>query len=155
MELDKLDKKILALLQQEACLTNHELAEKVGLSPSPCWRRVKRLEESGIIASRVTLVSPAAIGLHVFAYALVSLENHNPETLLAFDTFVQQTPQVLECCSMSGSYDYLLKIASHSMDDYELLLSGQLLRLKGVRSVNTSFVLNQKKSTTALPLDYI
>ncbi|WP_428604654.1 Lrp/AsnC family transcriptional regulator [Sedimenticola sp.] len=155
MELDKLDKKILALLQQDACLTNHELAEKVGLSPSPCWRRVKRLEEEGVITSRVTLVAPATVNLHVFAYALISLENHNPETLQAFDQFVQQSPQVLECCSMSGSYDYLLKIVSHSMDDYELLLSGHLLKLKGVRSVNTSFVLNQKKSTTALPLDYL
>jgi len=155
MELDKLDKKILALLQQDSCLTNNELAEKVGLSPSPCWRRVKRLEEEGVITSRVTLVAPAAVGLHVFAYALISLESHHPETLQAFDRFVQQTPQVLECCSMSGSYDYLVKIVSHSMDDYELLLSGQLLKLKGVRSVNTSFVLNRKKSTTALPLDYI
>jgi DNA-binding Lrp family transcriptional regulator len=155
MDLDKLDKKILALLQSDSCLTNNELAEKVGLSPSPCWRRVKRLEEEGIITSRVTLLSPASLGLHVFAYALVSLENHNSETLAEFDRFVQESDQVLECSSMSGSYDYLLKIVSHSMDDYELLLSGQLLKLKGVRSVNTSFVLSQKKATTALPLNYI
>ncbi|MCW8943642.1 MAG: Lrp/AsnC family transcriptional regulator [Sedimenticola sp.] len=155
MDLDKLDKKILTLLQADSCLTNNELAEKVGLSPSPCWRRVKRLEEEGIITSRVTLISPSSVGLHVFAYALVSLENHNAETLEVFDRFVQESAQVLECSSMSGSYDYLLKIVSHSMDDYELLLSGQLLKLKGVRSVNTSFVLSQKKTTTALPLDYI
>lgn len=155
MALDKLDKKILGYLQTDACLTNNELAEKVGLSPSPCWRRVKRLEEAGVIQSRVTLLDPASLGLHVFAYALVSLESHHQDVLQDFDRFVDDTPEVLACCSMSGSYDYLLKIVSHSMDDYETLLSGRLLRLKGIRSVNTSFVLNQKKSTTSLPLDYV
>ena len=155
MELDRLDKKILTLLQQDACLTNSELAERVGLSPSPCWRRVKRLQEAGVIRSRVTLLDPGAVGLHVLAYALVSLEHHNQETLHAFSEFVEQTPQILECCSMSGSYDYLLKVVSRSMDDYELLLSGQLLKLEGIRSVNTSFVLSRQKGTTALPLDGI
>lgn len=155
MQLDRLDKNILSVLQQDACLTNSELAKRVGLSPSPCWRRVKRLQEAGVISSQVTLLNPATVGLHLLAYALVSLEQHNQETLGAFADFVAQTPQVLECCSMSGSYDYLLKIVARSMDDYELLLSGQLLKLEGIRSVNTSFVLNQQKSTTALPLDNV
>jgi len=152
MNLDKFDVLILQELQKNARLSNNDLAEKIGLSPSPCWRRVKRLEESGIIAGHITLLNPTAVGIHILAYAQVSLEDHHPETVVEFDRFIQDSPHVLECCSTSGGYDFLLKIVSADMAAYETFLSSELLPLKGVQSVNTSFVLNQKKSTTALPL---
>jgi len=152
VDLDRLDRAILACLQQDARLSNQELADKVGLSPSPCWRRVKRLEEAGIIREYVALLSAPAIGTPILAYAQVSLNDHHPDSTAKFDAFVQASPHILECCAVSGQYDYLLKITCASMEAYELYLSQQLLRQTDVRSVNTSFVLNQKKATTALPL---
>lgn len=152
MKLDELDRAILDQLQKDARLSNQELADKVGLSPSPCWRRVKRLEEMGVIQEYVALLSPKEIGVPVLAYAQVSLNDHRPESSERFDAFVKASPQILECCAVSGQYDYLLKIACASMEAYELYINQELLVQTDIRSMNTSFVLNQKKSTTALPL---
>ncbi len=149
---DRHDIQILERLQIDASLSNQELAESVGLSVSPCWRRVKRMEESGVITGYVAMVDHKSLGLPIMAFAHISLDDHHTECTDTFDAFVQATPRVLECCSLSGQYDYLLRIVSSSMEDYERFLSTELLRLSGVRSVNTSFVLNQKKFTTALPL---
>ncbi|MHB1870700.1 MAG: Lrp/AsnC family transcriptional regulator [Steroidobacteraceae bacterium] len=151
--LDRLDRRILETLQLEARITNQELAKRVGLSPAPCWRRLKRLESEGVIAGYATLLSAPAIGLPVQAYALVSLENHHADTVAAFDRLVRERPEVLECHSMSGTNDYLLRIVAASMEAYEHFLSTQLLQLAAVRSVNTSFVLRTKKFTTQLPLE--
>jgi len=153
MNLDRLDLAILKQLQLNARLSNNELADKVGLSPSPCWRRVKRLEEEGVINSYVALLNPEYTGTPIQAYAHISLSDHRPESVTEFDLFVQDCPQILECCSLSGQYDYLLKIVSRNMSEYEHFISGELLHLPGVQSVNTSFVLDQKKYTTALPLN--
>lgn len=150
--LDRLDRRILETLQLEARITNQELAKRIGLSPAPCWRRLKRLEREGVIAGYATLLSAPAIGLPVQAYALVSLENHHTDTVAAFDRLVRERPEVLECHSMSGANDYLLRIVAASMEAYEHFLSTQLLQLAAVRSVNTSFVLRTKKFTTQLPL---
>jgi len=150
--LDRLDRRMLEELQQDARLTNQELAKRVGLSPAPCWRRLRRLEEDGYIAGYATLLDANAIGLPILAYALVSLENHHPESVAQFDALVSARPEVLECHSMSGANDYLLRIVAASMEAYEHFLSTQLLRLKAVRSVNTSFVLRTKKFTTRLPV---
>ena len=152
MNLDKLDLAILKQLQTNARLSNNELAEKVGLSASPCWRRVKRLEEQGVIQGYVALLNPEYTGTPILAYAHISLTDHRPESVLQFDLFVKDCNQILECCSLSGQYDYLLKIVSRSMSEYEHFISSELLHLPGVQSVNTSFVLDQKKYTTALPL---
>lgn len=149
---DRLDRSILEQLQANARLSNQELAELVGLSPSPCWRRVKRLEEAGVIKGYVALLEPKQVGVPILAYAQISLDDHRTECIEAFDAFVQSSQQILECCSLSGQYDYLLKIVTSSMEDYEAFLAGEMLHLAGVRSVNTSFVLNQKKFTTAMPL---
>jgi DNA-binding Lrp family transcriptional regulator len=150
--LDRLDRRILATLQLEARITNQELANRVGLSPAPCWRRLKRLESEGIIAGYATLLSAPAIGLTIQAYAMVSLENHHADTVAAFDRLVRDRAEVLECHSMSGTNDYLLRIVAASMEAYEHFLSTHLLQLAAVRSVNTSFVLRTKKFTTQLPL---
>ncbi|MGC8518338.1 MAG: Lrp/AsnC family transcriptional regulator [Steroidobacteraceae bacterium] len=150
--LDRIDRRILATLQLEARITNQDLAKRVGLSPAPCWRRLKRLESEGIIDGYATLLSASAIGLPILAYAQVSLENHHAETVAAFDRLVRDRPEVLECHSMSGTNDYLLRIVAASMEAYEHFLSTHLLQQAAVRSVNTSFVLRTKKFTTQLPL---
>src|SRR5437868_14457184 len=95
--LDRVDRRILDELQGDARISNQELAKKVGLSPAPCWRRLRRLEEEGFISGYVTLLSSSAIGLPILAYALVSLENHHPETVKQFDRLIQDRPEVLEC----------------------------------------------------------
>jgi DNA-binding Lrp family transcriptional regulator len=150
--LDRLDRRILDELQADARISNQDLAQRVGLSPAPCWRRLRRLEEDGFIGGYATLLSAPAIGLPIQAYALVSLENHHPQTVRQFDHLVRERPEVLECHSMSGPNDYLLRIVAASMDAYEQFLSTRVLQLPGVRSVNTSFVLRTKKFTTKLPV---
>lgn len=151
--LDELDRRILAELQQNARLSNRELSERVGLSPAPCWRRVKRLEESGVVVRYATLLDAEAVGLPVTAYLHVALDDHHPQTVKRFDELIQRLPEVLECYSMSGQTDYLLKVVAPGMSEYEAFLSKNLLPVAAVRSVNTSFVLKRKKLTTVLPLE--
>lgn len=150
--LDRVDRRILDALQADARISNQELAKKVGLSPAPCWRRLRRLEEEGFISGYSTLLNRSAIGLPILAYALVTLDNHHADTVKQFDRLIQDRPEVLECHSMSGPNDYLLRIVAASMEAYEHFLSTQVLQLAAVRSVNTSFVLRTKKSTTRLPV---
>lgn len=151
-DLDPTDVKILTELQQNARISNHDLAQRVGLSASPCWRRVRRLEEEGAIQRYAALLAPDQVGLHLTAFAQVSLENHHGETVQQFNAAIAAQPAVLECFSTSGEYDYLLKVIAPSMADYEMFLSGVLMQIPAVRSVNTSFVLKCNKSTTVLPL---
>jgi DNA-binding Lrp family transcriptional regulator len=150
--LDRVDRRILDTLQADARISNQELAKRVGLSPAPCWRRLRRLEEEGFIAGYATLLNGSAIGLPILAYALVTLDNHHTETVRQFDRLVEDRPEVLECHAMSGPNDFLLRIVAASMEAYENFLSTQILQLAAVRSVNTSFVLRTKKSTTRLPV---
>ena len=151
--LDRVDRRILDELQANARISNQDLAKRVGLSSAPCWRRLRRLEEEGFIASYATLLSPSAVGLPILAYAQITLENHHPESVRQFDQLIAQRPEVLECHSMSGTNDYLLRIVAGSMEAYERFLSTHVLQTKAVRSVNTSFVLRTKKFTTCLPLE--
>lgn len=150
--LDRLDRRILDVLQGNARISNQELAKRVGLSSAPCWRRLRRLEEAGFITGYATLLDAPTVGLPILAYALVSLENHHPETVREFDQLVKERPEVLECHSMSGPNDYLLRIVAASMDAYERFMSTHVLQIRAVRSVNTSFVLRTKKFTTRLPV---
>jgi DNA-binding Lrp family transcriptional regulator len=140
--LDRVDRRILDELQADARISNQDLAKRVGLSTAPCWRRLRRLEEEGFIAGYATLLN-----------AQVTLENHHPESVRQFDELIARRPEVLECHSMSGTNDYLLRIVAASIEAYEHFLSTHVLQTKAVRSVNTSFVLRTKKSTTRLPLD--
>jgi len=151
-ELDAMDVKILTELQNNARISNHDLAQKVGLSPSPCWRRVKRLEEEGVIERYAALLASEEVGLHLTAFAHVSLENHQRETVEQFNAAIHAQDAVLECFSTSGEYDYLVRVIAPSMADYETFMSSVLMQIPAVRSVNTSFVLKCNKSTTNLPL---
>lgn len=152
VHIDLTDSRILEELQRDARLTNQELAGRVGLSPAPCWRRLKRLEEAGHIAQYAAILDADSVGFSITAYSHVSLENQHPDSVKLFNEFVQDRPEVLECFMMSGQYDYLLKVVARTMTDYEQFLTKHLLPNPAVRSVSTSFVLRRMKYTTALPV---
>ena len=151
--MDKTDLKILAELQADGTLSSQALAEKIGLSTSPCWRRVRKLEEDRVISARVEILDPEKIGLDVIAVAAVVLEDRHPDSVRQFDEMVSNRPEILECYAMSGQHDYHMKVACKSIRAYEVLLREHILACKAVDYVNTSFVLRSKKYTTALPLD--
>ncbi|VAV93927.1 Transcriptional regulator, AsnC family [hydrothermal vent metagenome] len=151
-KLDQIDFKILRLMQENGRLSNHDLAKQVGLSPSPCWRRVKRLEEDGIIDHYTAILDGEKAGFDLIAYAHVMLEKHQMKMLDQFDEAIRERPEVLEYYSMSGEYDFLMKVISRNIKEYEDFQTGFLMHLPMVRSVSTSFVLKQKKYTTRLPL---
>lgn len=152
-KLDKFDRALLAALQRNGRATNQSLAEHVKLSTAPCWRRVRRLEELGVIDGYVALVDRKRVGLDVMAYVHVSLSDHHTETVDEFDEFVSDAREILECYSVSGQYDYLIRVVARGMDELEEFLMHRLLKQSAVQTANTSFVLKQKKYTTALPVD--
>ena len=152
MQLDRFDIAILSELQANGRISNRDLAERVGLSPAPCWRRIRALEENQVIASYVSLLDSEQLGLSIIAFAHISLENHQASTVAAFDQAVQATDEVLECYMTSGEYDYMLKVVAADMAEYEKFLSEVLMQIPSVRNVSTSFALRHKKLTTALPL---
>ena len=151
-ELDVVDRRILAVLQENARISNVDLAEQVGMSPSPCWRRVKTLEDSGVIAKHVSLVDPAAVGLPVSVFVQVTLERQIETALETFEQTVLARPEVMECYLMTGDSDYLLRVVVADLSAYERFLMDHLTRLNGVASIKSSFALKQVKYRTALPL---
>ncbi|MEK9927173.1 MAG: Lrp/AsnC family transcriptional regulator [Halieaceae bacterium] len=153
MELDRTDLKILAQLQEHGGLSNLELAERVGLSPTPCARRVKRLEAEGVITSRVTLLDQSRLGLTLTAHIGVTMDRHTPERFEAFEAAVIAYPEIIDCCVVTGqSADYLIKAVVKDMAHYEQFLLGKLTRIPGVTGVHSSFELRKVVSRTALPL---
>lgn len=151
--LDAIDRKILTALQENARLANVELARAVGLSPSPCLRRVKALEAAGVIRRFATLVDQAAVGLPVSVFVSVSLERQVESALEVFEDAIQRRPEVMECYLMTGTADYLLRIVLSDLAAYERFLKDHLTRIPGVRSIQSSFALKQVAYRTALPLD--
>lgn len=151
-EVDKFDRKILELLQQQGRITNQKLADQVELSTAPCWRRVNRLEQDGVIARYVALLDREHLGLSVMVYVHVSLTDHHTATLKQFDSFVAGSDNILECYTVSGEYDYLIRVVAAGVKELEVFLMEKLLRIPAVRTANTSFVLKEKKYTTALPV---
>lgn len=150
--LDSTDKAILECLQRDGRMSNNEIAEHVNLSPAPCWRRIKRLEEEGVLRGYVALVDAPALGLNVTAFINISLNDHHAKTVERFDAFIAVSPEVMECYSVSGEFDYILRVIAPGIAEVEEFIMHRLLRQKGVNSANTTFVLRQKKSTTALPV---
>ncbi len=150
--MDKLDFRILNELQKECRLSSQALAERVGLSASPCWRRVKNLEKMGAIQANVAILNPAIVGLQVTALANVNLEDHHPDSVADFDSVVQSRPEILECWATSGEHDFILKIVCESIGVYDQLLNKHIMQCHAVHQVNTSIVLRSTKHTTALPL---
>ena len=150
--LDNTDRRILRVIQEEARVSNSELAERVGLSPSPCWRRVRTLEENGVIERYVTLVNAKAVGLPINVFATVTLEKQAESALELFEKAVKKRPEVMECNLMTGEFDYLLRVVVPDLAAYERFLMDHLTRIKGIASIKSSFSLKQVTYKTALPL---
>ena len=150
--MDAVDRKLLAALQENPQRSIADLASDIGLSHTPCWRRLKKLEESGAIRERAVILDPTMLDLTVNIFAEVRLKQHDEETLEALEQQARERPEILECFSMSGQYDYLMRVVVRSVADYEVFLKKVLLHLPGVASINSSFALNCIKMTTRLPI---
>ncbi|MFI5017348.1 MAG: Lrp/AsnC family transcriptional regulator [Dongiales bacterium] len=152
LDLDAIDLRILGALQENARIANTDLAAAVGLSPAPCLRRVRALEERGVIRKHVTLVSPAAVGLPVSVFVSISLERQVEEALKRFERVILARPEVMECYLMTGDADYLLRVVCADLGAYERFVLDHLTKVPGVSSIRSSFALKQVKYSTALPL---
>lgn len=150
--LDRTDLRILAVLQAQGRLSNQEIAEKVALSPSPCLRRIKRLEEAGVIRGYVALVDPDKVGLGLLAYVSVKLEKRGKMPMEDFGAQVQGWPEVAACYAMTGEMDYLLRVHVRDLQHFSRFVMDQLLGQPGVVDVKSSFALERIKETTSLPL---
>jgi DNA-binding Lrp family transcriptional regulator len=154
-DLDGPSLRILDLLQADAEISNADLADKVGLSPSPTWRRVADLKEAGIIRGSVALVDPKALGLAVNVFVHVSLKTQDKKSLETFEAAVKNRPEVMECYLMTGEADYMLRVVVEDLARYQSLLIDVLTRIPGVASIRSSFALSQVKYTTALPTGHL
>ena len=153
MQLDRYDKLLLNILQQEGRISNQELAERIGLSPSPCLRRLRTLEEAGLITGYHALLDAKKLGLSLMALIHISMDQHTPERFDNFEAMIGQLPEVLECLLITGQdADYQLKVVVRDMDAYQELLLNRLTRIPGVTGVHSSFVLRRVLNKTALPL---
>lgn len=151
VELDEFSLRILDALQENAEISNADLAERIGLSASPCYRRVADLKQNGVIRRSVVLVDPIALGLHLNVFVHVSLKNQDKDSLEVFTQAIEQRPEVMECYLMSGEADFLLRVAIEDLKKYQELLLECLTQIPCVASIRSSFALDQVKYTTALP----
>ncbi len=152
-QLDAIDRRILEHLQDNARISNVDLAARVGISASPCWRRVRELEESGVISNYVTLIDAASVGLMVSVFVNVSLERQVERELEVFQNAIRGRPEVMECYLMTGEADFLLRVVVPDLMAYERFLMDHLTRVPGIASIKSSFALKQVKYRTDLPLD--
>lgn len=153
MNLDGYDRRILEALQDDGRLSNQDLADRIGLSPSPCLRRVRRLEEAGLIGAYRALLNARALGLNLMAFIQISMDRHTPERFENFERHIGDYPEVLECHLITGqSADYLLKVIVADMDGFQALLLNKITRIDGVTGVHSSFVMKSPVSKTSLPL---
>ena len=153
MDLDRYDRRILEVLQEEGRISNQELAERIGLSPSPCLRRVRTLEEGGLITGYRAVLDARRLGLSLLALIHISMDRHTPERFAAFEERVRALPEVLECLLITGQdADYQLKVIVRDMDAYQALLLDKITRIEGVSGVHSSFVMRRVIDKTSLPL---
>lgn len=152
---DRIDRRILQVLQREGRISNAELAARVNLSPSPCLRRVQRLEASGVIAGYAAQVDPHAVGLGLLAMVRVQLSSHSSETVARFAESVRGWNEVVACYALTGDMDYLLEVQVEDLDHFSAFVMGKLLNAAGVGDMNSSFVLQTVKKSRALPLEHL
>jgi Lrp/AsnC family transcriptional regulator len=153
IELSSIDIKILQLLQEDASLSTAEIAEKAGLSQSPCWRRISRLEQAGIITKKVVILDHAGLGMEVVVFVNVSLTTHGRQNLAAFEKEIRKFSEVLECYTVTGQMDYLLKIVTKDIQHYESFIRNKLMTLPMIREMHSTIAITEIKNTTALPLE--
>lgn len=152
MKLDQIDHKILKFLQENARITNAELAEKVGLSPTPCLRRLRRLETDGIIRGYHTEVNREALGVNVTVIILVKLEREDDKTLREFEASIKARDEVMECYLVTGKFDYFIRVVIPSLAAYETFLSETILRMPNVETVESSFTLREVERKVVIPI---
>ncbi len=150
--LDEIDLKILRILQKTADLSITEIGDKVGLSHTPCWRRIKKMQESGVIKSQVCNLDSEIIGLDVSIFVFVRLDTHSAQALHKFEISTKSVPEIMQCYTMSGEFDYLLRIVVATVRDYEKTVKGKLLQLPHVGMMNSHFALSEIKNSSALPI---
>ncbi len=150
--LDEFERKILRELQRDASQTTAEIAEKVGLSPSPCWRRIDRLEREGYITRRVAIVDRRKVGLNAHIFAQVKLNAHGRANLEEFGELIRGFPEVLDAYVLMGTVDFLLRIVARDIEDYERFFFDKLSQLPGVQEINSTVALSEIKATVALPI---
>ena len=154
-DIDRIDRRILEAIQEDARISNADLAARVGLSPSPCWRRVRALEQCGVIQRYVTLASPEALGLPVNVFVSITLERQVEDNLERFEQAVLSRPEVMEAYLMTGDFDYLLRVVVPDIQAYQRFVLEHLTRIEGVASIKSSFALKQVQYKTALPLGHL
>lgn len=152
-KLDAVDRKLLAALQKDSRATVVELAELVSLSQSPCWRRLRMLEESGLIEGYHARLNRSRLGFGVTGFVQLQMENHTPEASAAFERAVVALPQVLSCYNISGRYDYQLEVVGADLESFSEFVRTHIRALPGVREISTNFSLKEVKRSTALPVD--
>ena len=154
--MDRIDKKILEILQNNCQISNQELADLVALSPSPCLRRVKLLQDNGYIKKQVAILEPEKLGLKLTVIVLVGLNTHQPAIMREFENTVRFIPEVIQCYLITGqSADYLLKVIVPDLNAYQEFLLSKLTCINGVSTVHSSFILREICDTSALPLDHL
>ena len=154
MALDKIDRKILALLQKDATTPVAEIGRKVGLSTTPCWRRIQKMEEDGVIKGRVAVLDPVKINARVTVFVSIRTNVHSHEWLRRFSEVIQDFPEVVEFYRMSGDVDYLLRVVVPDIAAYDAFYKRMIARIE-IRDVSSSFAMEQIKYTTEIPLDYM
>lgn len=151
--MDRIDKKILEVLQTNSHISNQELAEKVSLSPSPCLRRVNHLEEAGYISQYVALLDPQKLGLSLTIIILVGLSSHNHKVMRNFEKIMESSPEVMQCYLIAGqSADYMLRVVASNLNEYQAFLLNKLTQIESVNTIHSSFVVRNIVEKTALPL---
>ncbi|MBI1621688.1 Lrp/AsnC family transcriptional regulator [Aquamicrobium zhengzhouense] len=151
-KLDAIDRKIIRSLQEDGKISIGELAEKVGLSPSPCARRVRLMEQAGIIKGYAAIIDQKKVGLPISAFASIKLERQREEDLDRFEDAVSRWPEVLDCYLMTGQRDYLMRVVAADLEAYERFIKDKLTRLDNIASIETSFALGQVKRAELLPI---
>lgn len=152
VELDSIDRALLGLLQLDATLSIQALAERVGLSNNPCWRRIKRLEEGGVIMARVAVVNPASLGLNTIVFVGIRIDSHSDEWLQQFAETVGQISEIVECHRMTGETDYLLKVLVRDLPHYDMVYQKLIKLVPGLIDVSSHFSMEQLKNASALPM---
>lgn len=150
--LDDADRRILRAVQSNPDLTMRELGEATGLSHSPCWRRLQKLKEDGVLGAKQYVLKPEALGFEVNVFCLVRMKEHSREKLLAFEAAVSRLPQVMQCYSITGEHDYILRVLAHSIRHYEETIKSSLVSLPHVAAISTSVTLKEVKNTTSVPV---
>jgi Lrp/AsnC family transcriptional regulator len=152
MELDDSDRRILRAIQDQPDITMRELGEVTGLSHAPCWRRLQRLQNEGAVSTRRFVIDPEAVGFDILVLCFVKIAHHQRDRLKTFEDAVANVPEILQCYSLSGEYDYVLQVIATSVRDYEATIKNALVELPNVQSINTSFTLKRVKHSLNVPL---